>query len=165
MKNKNFLRFVMRDVNNPQRTIASLVLAGLLILGVLILAPPREEAEEGGAPTSVVPAATVQLPVAPMIAASEAMAAMGDTLPHILLDVRTEAEFETSHIPGAVLIPHTELAEWAPVAFLNQDVRIFVYCQSGRRSAEAASVLLSLGYTNVYDLGGIADWPYETVRG
>ncbi len=99
------------------------------------------------------------------ITPAEAKKMMDDGEPFILLDVRTEEEFTESRIEGAVLIPDTEIADRAPDELPDKDARIFVYCRTGRRSAAAAIALINMGYTNVYDFGGIADWPYETVAG
>ncbi|WP_343185188.1 rhodanese-like domain-containing protein [Anoxynatronum sibiricum] len=82
----------------------------------------------------------------------------------ILLDVRTEAEFEEGHIPGSMLIPLQVLAEEAPLQLSDKDATIFIYCRSGRRSLEAAKMMLEMGYTQIYDLGGILDWPYDVVK-
>ena len=147
------------------RPLLILVLAAVLIVGVFILARPEEEQAAMPDEAARQPTETVQPLLAPVISASAARAAMGDGEPYVLLDVRTEAEFLAGHISDALLIPYVEVAAWAPTALLDRDIRIFVYCQSGRRSAEAASALLRLGFTNVYDFGGIADWPYETVSG
>lgn len=81
----------------------------------------------------------------------------------ILLDVRTPEEYETSHIENSILIPVDELKEEAPEVLKNKDIPIFVYCRSGNRSVTASNILVELGYTNVYNLGGINDWPYEVV--
>ncbi len=99
------------------------------------------------------------------ITPEEAKKMMDDGEPFILLDVRTEEEFTESRIEGAVLIPDTEIADRAPDELPDKDARIFVYCRTGRRSAAASIALINMGYTNVYDFGGIADWPYETVAG
>ncbi|MBR1689547.1 MAG: rhodanese-like domain-containing protein [Oscillibacter sp.] len=79
----------------------------------------------------------------------------------LLLDVRTQKEYDGGHIPGAVCLPNEEIKAEMPVAF-DQGAEIIVYCRSGRRSAQAAEKLRRMGYTNVWDLGGILDWPYET---
>lgn len=81
----------------------------------------------------------------------------------VILDVRTESEYAQSHIPGARLLPNESITE-APDD-LPCDAVVLVYCRSGRRSAEAAQKLAALGYQNVYDFGGIIDWPYETESG
>lgn len=80
---------------------------------------------------------------------------------YVLLDVRTQEEFEAGYIEGAILIPDTEVEERAPKEFPDKDKPILIYCRSGRRSALAANVLAALGYEEVYDFGGIIDWPYE----
>lgn len=81
-----------------------------------------------------------------------------------ILDVRTKAEYDEGHIENAILIPDTELKELVEEQIPDLDQRIFVYCRSGRRSKAAAELLLEMGYTNVLDLGGIMDWPYEIVK-
>jgi rhodanese-related sulfurtransferase len=63
------------------------------------------------------------------------------------------------------LIPYDEIDSRAETEFPNKDMHILIYCRSGRRSAIAAQELIELGYTNVYDFGGIIDWPYTTVSG
>lgn len=83
---------------------------------------------------------------------------------YILLDVRTEEEFAQERIEGAVLIPDSEIKDQAEVQLTDKDAIILVYCRSGRRSELAAKELIRMGYTKVYDFGGIIDWPYDTVR-
>ena len=80
---------------------------------------------------------------------------------YILLDTRTREEYDQSHIPGALLIPHTEIAERAEEELPDKDQVILVYCRSGNRSKQASEVLAELGYTNVKEFGGINSWPYE----
>jgi rhodanese-related sulfurtransferase len=96
------------------------------------------------------------------ISAEEAKAMMDDRNPYILLDVRTEAEHKEQRIKGSILIPVDEIDERAEKELPDKDTRILVYCRAGYRSAAAADNLTYLGYTNVYDLGGIINWPYET---
>ena len=79
----------------------------------------------------------------------------------VLLDVRSEEEFSEGHIPGAIVIPHEEISERAENEIPEKDVPVFVYCRSGRRSKIAAEELISLGYSEIYEFGGIGDWPYE----
>ena len=85
--------------------------------------------------------------------------------PYILLDVRTEAEYLELRIDGAVLIPHSDITVRAPVELPDKSATILVYCRSGVRSAAASEALAKMGYDHVYDIGGIIDWPYETVSG
>lgn len=83
----------------------------------------------------------------------------------LLLDVRTHDEYRSAHIPGSKLIPLNVLEKEAPLQISDRNVLIIVYCQSGGRSGMAADLLLKLGYTNVYNLGGIGQWPYGTESG
>ncbi len=88
----------------------------------------------------------------------------GDEL--ILLDVRTQEEFNAGHIAGAILLPNETITETEqPDILPDLNAEILIYCRSGNRSAQAAKKLVAQGYTNVYDFGGIIDWPYETVTG
>jgi phage shock protein E len=76
--------------------------------------------------------------------------------PHYLLDVRTPLEFDTGHIRGAANIAVETLA--GRLSEVPQDKPVVIYCRSGNRSAQAASILREAGYTQVYDLGGVIDW-------
>lgn len=79
-----------------------------------------------------------------------------------ILDVRTQEEFDEGHICNAVLLPHDSITEETALAAAPQkDEAVLVYCRTGRRSAEAAAKLVELGYTQVYDFGGIVSWPYD----
>lgn len=79
----------------------------------------------------------------------------------ILLDVRTQEEYDGGHIPSAVCFPNEDILPELPLPF-EKDAEILVYCRSGRRSAQAAEKLAGMGYAHVSDFGGIQDWPYET---
>lgn len=82
----------------------------------------------------------------------------------IILDVRTQEEFEQGHIKGAVLLPDYEIGAKAAKVLPDKEAKILLYCRSGNRSASASKKLLAMGYTDVLDFGGLAtDWPYETV--
>lgn len=82
----------------------------------------------------------------------------------ILLDVRTQEEYNNGHINNSILLPVTEINKRAEEVLPNKNEIILVYCRSGNRSATASKSLIKLGYTNVYDFGGINDWPYEIVK-
>ena len=82
----------------------------------------------------------------------------------IILDVRTPEEYNSGHIENAVLLPVTEISDKAEKVLPNKDAKILVYCRSGNRSATAAKDLINMGYTNVFDFGGINSWPYEIVK-
>ena len=96
------------------------------------------------------------------ITAQQAKEIMDSQEGYIILDVRTQDEYDETHIPGAVLIPHDEITKKAEDLLANKDQLILVYCRSGRRSRLAAEALVELGYTNIKEFGGIIDWPYET---
>ena len=95
------------------------------------------------------------------ITAEEAKQIMDSQEGYLILDVREQEEYDAGHIPGAIVIPHTEIAEKASEALPDKDQLILVYCRSGRRSKIAAEALAELGYTNIREFGGIQDWPYE----
>ena len=95
------------------------------------------------------------------ITAEEAKQIMDSEEGYIILDVRTQEEYDQGHIPGAILISHEEIAEKAEGVLTDKDQLILVYCRSGRRSKIAAEALVELGYTNIKEFGGIIDWPYE----
>ncbi|MGI6084707.1 MAG: rhodanese-like domain-containing protein [Acetivibrionales bacterium] len=80
----------------------------------------------------------------------------------ILIDVRTPEEFRVLRIPGSVLIPDYEIKDRITDVVPDKETTIIVYCRSGNRSRKAAKELINMGYTKVFDLGGIIDWPYDT---
>ncbi|HYH04754.1 MAG TPA: rhodanese-like domain-containing protein [Bacillota bacterium] len=82
----------------------------------------------------------------------------------VLVDVRSPEEYQRGHIAGSKLIPLERLKSDAEVSFNSLDTPVVLYCQSGKRSRQAAQMLVALGYANIYDMGGIADWPYEIER-
>ena len=86
---------------------------------------------------------------------------MMDTQDVIILDVREQEEYDGGRIPGAVLLPVGTITETTAAAVIpNHDAVILVYCRSGNRSKTASDALVMLGYTNVYEFGGINTWPY-----
>ena len=98
------------------------------------------------------------------ISGAEAKALMDSESGYIIIDARTQEEYDQGHIPGAVLIPEYEIADRAEKELPDKDQLILVYCRSGRRSKIAAEELVKLGYTNVKEFGGIIDWEYEIVK-
>lgn len=82
---------------------------------------------------------------------------------HIIVDARRPDEFEAGHIPGAVCIPNESIGDEKPDKLPDPDRIILIYCRSGRRSKEAAQKLADIGYTRVYEFGGINDWTGEIV--
>ena len=95
------------------------------------------------------------------ITAEEAKQIMDSEEGYIILDTRTQAEYDEGHIPGAIVIPHDEITDRAEEELPHKDQLLLVYCRSGRRSKLAAEALVKLGYTNIKEFGGIIDWPYE----
>ena len=95
------------------------------------------------------------------ITAEEAKQIMDSEEGYIILDVRTQEEYDQGHIPGAIVISHEEIAEKAEDVLTDKNQLILIYCRSGRRSKLAAEALVELGYTNIKEFGGIIDWPYE----
>ena len=95
------------------------------------------------------------------ITAEEAKQIMDSQEGYIILDVREQEEYDAGHIPGAILIPYTQIEEKAREMLPDKDQLILVYCRSGRRSKIAAEALAELGYTNIKEFGGINDWPYD----
>lgn len=100
-----------------------------------------------------------------LISADEAKKRLDSEEGIILIDVRTEEEYLDKHIPGSVLLPLDALENDVEKEVPDKDAILFVYCRSGNRSASATKILVRLGYKNVYDLGGIINWPYDTESG
>ena len=98
------------------------------------------------------------------ITAEQAKIIMGTERDYIIIDARTDEEFEEGHIENAILIPEYEIANRAEKELPDKEQLILVYCRSGRRSKIASEELVKLGYTNVKEFGGIIDWPYEIVK-
>lgn len=120
----------------------------------------------GGAdgPTSIIIAEKGEKAMYQQITAEEAKKIMDSGEEHIVLDTREQEEFDNGHIPGALLIPYTEIENKAEEMIPDKNAQILVYCRSGRRSKIASLSLSKLGYTNVKEFGGIIDWPYEVEK-
>ena len=120
----------------------------------------------GGAdgPTSIIIAEKGEKAMYQQLTAEEAKKIMDSGEEHIILDTREQDEFDEGHIPGAILIPYTEIENKAEEMLPDKDNLILVYCRSGRRSKIASESLAKLGYTSVKEFGGIIDWPYEVVK-
>ena len=98
------------------------------------------------------------------ISGAEAKTLMDSESGYIIIDARTQSEFDAGHIEGAIMIPEYEIADRAEKELPDKNQLILVYCRSGRRSKIAADELVKLGYTNVKEFGGIIDWEYEIVK-
>ena len=97
------------------------------------------------------------------VSMDEAITMMEEESGYIILDVRTPEEFTDKHIPGAVNIPNETIGTEEIPELPDKDQLILVYCRSGNRSKQASEKLVTLGYTNIVEFGGINDWPGETV--
>ena len=82
---------------------------------------------------------------------------------HIIVDVRRQDEYNAGHIPGAILIPNESISGSHPEELPDPDQVILIYCRSGNRSRQAAQKLFNMGYTHIYEFGGISDWTGEIV--
>ncbi len=84
---------------------------------------------------------------------------------HVIVDVRRQDEYDAGHIPGAILIPNESIDTEPPAELPDKDQVILIYCRSGNRSKQAADKLFNMGYTNIYEFGGITDWKGKIVTG
>ena len=98
------------------------------------------------------------------ITPQQAKTIMDTETDYIIIDARTQEEFDEGHIKNAIMIPEYEIANKAEKELPDKDALILVYCRSGRRSKIASEELVKLGYTNVKEFGGIIDWPYEIIK-
>lgn len=123
----------------------------LLIIGLFIFMGKRDSGVEGKKTVKISPEA--------------AKTKLANKPATVVVDVRTPEEYVRKHIPGSILIPLDRLEQEAGEKLPDKGATIIVYCQSGARSVKGAEKLLALEYTDVYDLGGIMFWPYETDKG
>ena len=98
------------------------------------------------------------------ISMDEAVELLAKDSGYILLDVRTQSEYDSGHIPGAICLPNESIGGEAPAQLPDKNQTIYVYCRSGNRSKQASAKLAALGYTNVVEFGGINSWPGEVER-
>lgn len=84
---------------------------------------------------------------------------------YLVVDVRRPEEYAEGHIPGAICLPNESIGAGQPEELPNPDQLLLIYCRSGNRSKQAAEKLAALGYTKVYEFGGILDWTGEVVTG
>lgn len=80
-----------------------------------------------------------------------------------IVDVRTEQEYQEKHIPDSILVPNETIEEEAKDKLPDKEAVLLVHCRTGVRSKQASDKLVQMGYKNIYDFGGINDWPYDTV--
>jgi len=83
---------------------------------------------------------------------------------NVILDVRTNEEYNAGHIENSILLPVDSILKGDYSLIPDKNKIILVYCRSGNRSATASKALVEAGYMQIYDFGGINDWPYEIVK-
>lgn len=129
--------------------IISHLLSGPLAMGVLAV---------------LLAACGASQPTYKQISQDEAMKMMKDESGYLIVDVRTPEEFAEGHIPGAINVPNEEIGIEMPDALPDKDQLLLVYCRRGNRSKEASQKLADMGYTNVYEFGGIETWTGDIVE-
>ena len=129
--------------------IISHLLSGPLVMGVLAV---------------LLAACGASQPTYKQISQDEAMQMMKDESGYLIVDVRTPEEFAEGHIPGAINVPNEEIGIEMPDALPDKDQLLLVYCRRGNRSKEASQKLADMGYTNVYEFGGIETWTGDIVE-
>ncbi len=148
-------------MNNKIKKIVFLILAAAT---VILFGACSQNGDTGESTTKPDAGQTTAASIYKKITPAEAKALM-DGGNVIILDVRTQEEFDQGHIKNAMLLPDTEVGAKAATVLPDKGAKILVYCRSGRRSALAAKELIASGYTDVLDFGGMeTDWPYETVK-
>ena len=95
------------------------------------------------------------------ITMQEAVEMMAQEKNYIILDVRTQSEYDAGHIPGAILVPNETIGTEEIPELPNKNQLIMVYCRSGNRSKQASEKLVQMGYTNIVEFGGINSWTGE----
>ena len=97
------------------------------------------------------------------ITQDQAKGMMAEDDGHVVVDVRRQDEYDAGHIPGAILIPNESIETERPEELPDLNQIILIYCRSGNRSKQAAGKLAEMGYTNIYEFGGINTWTGEIV--
>ena len=97
------------------------------------------------------------------ISQEEAKEMMAKDDGHVVVDVRRQDEYDAGHIPGAILVPNESIGCDSPEALPDYDQIILIYCRTGNRSKQAAQKLAGMGYTNIYEFGGITTWTGDVV--
>lgn len=152
----------MRNGDKDQMNRAKTVTVLLLALSCLLAGCGREAVPAGGQAAEQASAEGLSYR---QIDQETAKRMMRSDDGHVVVDVRRGDEYAQGHIPGAILIPNEEIGTEPPEELPDMDQVILIYCRSGNRSKQAAEKLAGMGYTNVYEFGGILDWTGETVSG
>lgn len=98
------------------------------------------------------------------ISQEEAKKMMKNNDNHVIVDVRRQDEYDSGHIAGSILIPNESIGTTRPEQLKDLNQVILVYCRTGNRSKQAAQKLADMGYTNVYEFGGITTWDGDIVQ-
>lgn len=99
------------------------------------------------------------------ISQDEAMQMMQEQEDYLIVDVRRPDEFAEGHIAGAINVPNEDITDEMPELLPDKDQVLLIYCRSGNRSKDASQKLADMGYTKVYEFGGINTWEGEIVTG
>ena len=150
-------------MSKTRKAVLCAVLCAIIVIAAACVADYNNRYDHGTAPDTY--QGGVDMYRNRRITASEAKELMVRYPDAVILDVRTEQEFRQGHIPGAVMLPDFDIQYMAASVLPDYYALILVYCRSGNRSRGATNLLLSLGYKNVYDFGGIIDWPYTLKSG
>ena len=150
-----------------------MALLGAALMAAALTACARESGEVPSAPqapasaTDAGESADGAAPAAEYhkITAEEAKERLDANPDAVIVDVRTPEEHAAERIEGSINVPNESIRDEQPALLPDLDAEILVHCRTGVRSRQAAEKLVALGYTNVYDFGGIVDWPYGTVTG
>lgn len=137
-------------------------IASILLIAILLTAGCSVQTQVTTVPPN--PTETVVKAAYIKISAQEAKAMMDTEEDVIIVDVRTPDEYSQGHIPDAILIPVAQIRSLAPELLPDLDQTILVYCRSGNRSETGAKTLIDMGYSKVFDFGGIQDWPFDIVK-
>ena len=141
-----------------RKTALQLTLVIVLALAAGVLSACQSGGTSGNAGGSATQAVRT-------ISGEEALELMKSETDYVIVDVRTESEFAEKHIPGALNIPLDTISGSEVAQLPNKDQLIMLYCRSGNRSAQAAGIMVGMGYTNLVDFGGIKSWPGEVETG
>ena len=152
-------RSISGTISRPIRYAILLLILGLCLC--LAACSSGGTSESGSASEASV--ASDQAGTYTQISQDEAMEMMEKDDGHVIVDVRTQEEYDEGHIPDAVLIPNETIADSPPAELPDKDQIILIYCRRGNRSKDASQKLADMGYTNIYEFGGIETWEGEVV--
>ena len=134
-----------------KKIILLIIIAIIIIIGVVCIMNRKEKNIENEV-------------VIKHVSMNDIVQIMEENENYIILDVRTQAEYNQGHIPNAICIPNETIDENVVNKLPDKNQMILVYCRSGNRSKQAAEKLKKLGYTNLIEFGGIIDWKGEIER-